>query len=95
MVAPRLTAEAGDYLYAGPPIVGSGYSILSDYPAFVQFANNDEEFVSSIVAAVQDGAGAAERRAFALANTWDARARELESILAARLAGNDGSAGGG
>lgn len=80
-----------DYLYAGPPIVGSGYSILSDYPSFVHFANDDDEFVASVATAIADGGGAAERRAFALANTWDTRGRELESILAARLSGRDGS----
>jgi glycosyltransferase involved in cell wall biosynthesis len=78
-----------DYLYAGPPIVGSGYSILSEYPSFVQFANEDDHFVAAVDEAVKDGSGAAERRAFALTNTWDARGRELESILATRMTGDD------
>lgn len=76
-----------DYLYAGPPIVGSGYSILSDYSEFVRFANDDEKFVAAVADAVRLGGGAAARRAFALANSWDARGRELESILAGSLAG--------
>jgi hypothetical protein len=82
-----------DYLYAGPPIVGSGYSILSDYPAFVHFANDDDEFVAAVADAVSDGSGAEERRAFALANTWDARGRELEAILSTSLARNGAGAG--
>jgi glycosyltransferase involved in cell wall biosynthesis len=84
-----------DYLYAGPPIVGSGYSILSDYPSFLHFANDDDEFVACVTHAVRDASGAEERRAFALANTWDARGRQLESILASRLVGDGGFGGAG
>jgi hypothetical protein len=79
-----------DYLYAGPPIVGSGYSILSDYPSLVHFANDDDEFVASVARAVRDPGGADERRAFALDNTWDARGRQLESILASHLTHDGG-----
>ncbi len=80
-----------DYLYAGPPIVGSGYSILSDYPSLVEFENEDDRFVAAVAHAVEHAGGAAERRAFALANTWDARGRELESILATHLSAGPAS----
>jgi glycosyltransferase involved in cell wall biosynthesis len=70
-----------DYLYAGPPIVGSGYSVLSEYLPMVSYANDDERFVAQVADAIANGAGgAAERRAFALANSWDERSHELESM---------------
>lgn len=72
-----------DYLYAGPPIIGSGYSILKEYPSLVQFANDDEGFVARVAHALEHRDGAAERRRFAMANTWDARGRQLEEILIA------------
>jgi glycosyltransferase involved in cell wall biosynthesis len=75
-----------DYLYAGPPIVGSGYAILSEYGALVRFANNTGEFVDQVRAAVADPSGAPQRRSFALANSWDERGRELEEIFAQTLA---------
>ena len=74
-----------DYLYAGPPIVGSGYTVLADYADFVGFSNDDDDFVAHVNAALGDGrdAGCAQRRRFALQNTWDVRSVELESILSA------------
>jgi hypothetical protein len=80
-----------DYLYAGPPIVGSGYSVLSEYLPMVSFANDDERFVTQVADAIADGAGgAAQRREFALANTWDERGQELEAIAAAAIANGTG-----
>jgi glycosyltransferase involved in cell wall biosynthesis len=70
-----------DYLYAGPPIVGSGYSVLSEYAPLVRFADDDGSFVNEIAEALNDSGGRDERRAFALANTWDARGWEFEKIL--------------
>jgi glycosyltransferase involved in cell wall biosynthesis len=75
-----------DYLYSGTPIVGSGYTILSEYDSLLRFGNDDEQFVAHVEASVGDTSGASERRAFALANSWDGRGHELESIFATALA---------
>jgi len=72
-----------DYLYAGPPIVGSGYSVLSEYAPLVRFADDDADFVNEVAEALLDSGGREERRSFALANTWDERGREFEQILRA------------
>lgn len=73
-----------EYFYAGPPIVGSGCLELLDYPPpLVRFARTAEEFLE-LVRAVDDGAE--ERRAYALANTWDHRAEQLDALVAAKLA---------
>lgn len=70
-----------DYLYAGPPIVASGYTILRDYPDLVHFAETEEAFVEATARVLEEPGSAAARRAFALANSWDARATELERLL--------------
>jgi glycosyltransferase involved in cell wall biosynthesis len=76
-----------DYLYAGPPIVGSGYTVLRDFEPLVRYvAGSGEEFADAVIAALTDPSGGHERRELALSNTWDARARELEEILDRALA---------
>lgn len=75
-----------DYLYAGPPVVGSGYSILQSFRQLVRFAETSESFVAEVAAALEEPGDRARRRSFALQNTWERRARELESLLAAALA---------
>jgi hypothetical protein len=72
-----------DYLYAGPPLVGSGCEVLFDYPAhIVRAANTRKEFVACVEDALKEGpVGRSDRREFALANTWEARARQLEQAL--------------
>lgn len=76
-----------DCLYAGPPIVGAGYTILRDYPPpLVRFADGAEEFATAVEAALRDPArGRDERRALALANSWDARAEQLDALVEERL----------
>jgi glycosyltransferase involved in cell wall biosynthesis len=76
-----------DYLYAGPPIVGSGYTVLQDFEPLVRYvAGSGEQFSDSVVAALEDHSGRQERRELALSNTWDARAEELEGIFNRALA---------
>jgi glycosyltransferase involved in cell wall biosynthesis len=71
-----------DYLYAGAPIVGSGYTVLRDFEPLVRYVAGDGgEFADAVLAAVADPSGAQKRRALALRNTWDARAHELEGIF--------------
>jgi glycosyltransferase involved in cell wall biosynthesis len=72
-----------DYLYAGPPIAGSGYVELRRHPPpLVHFAERPDAFADTVAAALAEGAaGRAERRRFALANTWAHRAEELEAII--------------
>jgi teichuronic acid biosynthesis glycosyltransferase TuaH len=73
-----------DYLYAGPPLVGTGYTVLAEYPPpLVHFVEDPDEFPERIAEALVKGRrGAERRRAFALANTWDHRADELLALLA-------------
>jgi beta-1,4-mannosyltransferase len=83
-----------DYLYAGPPVVGSGYSILRDYePDFVRFASDTEGFIDAVERSLDDPPERREhRRAFAARNTWDARAGDLEAIVAKAIDRQDRSA---
>jgi teichuronic acid biosynthesis glycosyltransferase TuaH len=77
-----------DYLYAGPPIVGSGYTVLREYPPpLVRFASGAEAFATEVGLGLESPeVGRQERRATALANSWDARAEELERIAHALAA---------
>ena len=75
-----------DYLYAGAPLVGSGYLVLRDYPPpLVRFATGPRAFATEVGRALEAGdEGRDERRATALANSWEARADELERLVANR-----------
>lgn len=72
-----------DYLGAGPPIVGTGYTVLRRYPPpLVRFADNHDEALGAVSDALASpGAEADVRRAMARANGWDERAREFERIV--------------
>ncbi|MEA2256113.1 MAG: teichuronic acid biosynthesis glycosyltransferase TuaH [Solirubrobacteraceae bacterium] len=72
-----------DYLYAGPPIVGSGCAALLEHSApLVRFADSAPEFADAVQDALADpGTGRAQRRACALANTWEHRAHELDALV--------------
>lgn len=78
-----------DYMYAGPPIVGTGCAELRRYsPPILHFAEdpaNAPELVAGVLAS--GAAGSGERRAFALANTWDARAVQLDEMVERAMAG--------
>jgi glycosyltransferase involved in cell wall biosynthesis len=82
-----------EYLYAGAPIVGSGYEVLREYGEFVAYVEPGD-----LPAAVEraldtpDPAGVARRRRFALENTWDHRAAELVSLIS--QPGSAGPTGG-
>lgn len=80
-----------DYLYAGPPIVGSGYRVLHDYaPDYVTVAGTSSGLASAVVEALgAPESGRAARRNFALQNTWQARARELNELVSRLLSGTD------
>jgi teichuronic acid biosynthesis glycosyltransferase TuaH len=72
-----------DYLYAGPPVVGAGCTVLRDYPPpLVRYSETREEFLDAVRAALSEPAEAAEeRRRFALANSWDVRAAQLVQLV--------------
>lgn len=72
-----------DYLYAGPPPVGSGCSVLLEYPSpLVRYSDDHEGFLGAMEEAMAaDGGEAHERRDYALANTWDHRAAHLEGLI--------------
>jgi glycosyltransferase involved in cell wall biosynthesis len=77
-----------DYLYAGPPIVGSGYSVLREYPPpLVRYASGPQGFVAEVKRSLAEPEhGRAQRRSMALGNSWDTRAAELEGIVRAAAA---------
>jgi glycosyltransferase involved in cell wall biosynthesis len=78
-----------DYLYAGPPSVGSGYAALRDFPPpLVHFAEGPLEFCAAVHRALtEDGPRqAARRHEFARSNTWDHRAAQLHDVVMANTA---------
>lgn len=73
-----------EYLYAGAPIVGMGYTDLLNYPPPLAHFVHDPGQLPSVVEAVlrdDDERARAQRRSFALANSWDQRASELEALV--------------
>ncbi len=72
-----------EYLYAGPPIVGTGSVALRGYaPALVNYAESADAAVTMVEQALADpDAGREDRRRFALANTWEHRAGELDALV--------------
>lgn len=72
-----------DYLYAGPPLVGAGCLALRDYPPpLTTFVRGAEGFVEAVERALAEpDEGREERRAYALANSWEARAGELDALV--------------
>ena len=77
-----------DYLYAGPPIVGTGSPELKRFPPpLVDFAEHAEDVPALVRQALAAGtAGVEERRTYALANTWDSRAEQLDAYVDEALA---------
>jgi teichuronic acid biosynthesis glycosyltransferase TuaH len=76
-----------EYLYAGPPIVASGSAELRRYPPpLVNYAEDAEQFLALAERTLAHPvAGRDERRSFALANTWDDRAAQLDTLAGERL----------
>jgi teichuronic acid biosynthesis glycosyltransferase TuaH len=76
-----------EYFYAGPPIVGTGSQALRAYPSpLVNYANDADEAVAMAARALADPSrGRDERQRFALSNTWDDRAKQLDALVAERL----------
>lgn len=75
-----------DALYAGPPVVGSGYVVLRDHPG-VGYAAPPSR-LPDVVAEAVDNDNDRERelrRAHAAANTWEQRVLDLERVLDDRL----------
>ena len=72
-----------EYLYAGVPIVGTGSMELKRYPPpLVEFAESRQEAIGQVARVLAAGGEAGVvRRRFALTNTWDARTKELDSLV--------------
>ena len=71
-----------DYLYAGPPIVGTGYGALAEYPPpLVHFVSGADAVVEAIRSAVEEDDGREARRRLALENSWDVRASALDGLV--------------
>lgn len=74
-----------DALYAGPPVVGSGYVALTDHP-LVHYASPPARLPDVVAVALgENGAHRELRREQALRNSWDRRSAALERLLADRL----------
>lgn len=77
-----------EYLYSGAPIVGMGYPDLRNFPPpLAHFVDDARHFADVVVQVLSENTqqGRDQRRAFALANSWDARARELDALVEQRL----------
>jgi glycosyltransferase involved in cell wall biosynthesis len=72
-----------DYLYAGPPVVGSGYAALADQP-LVHYASPPSRLPETVADALaENGSRRDLRRAQALENSWVRRAEALEDLVRA------------
>ncbi len=76
-----------EYLYAGPPILATGCAEMRRYEApLLSYAENAGEALAMAETALVDpSAGRETRRAFALANTWDDRAAQIDELVERRL----------
>ncbi|HEX7085347.1 MAG TPA: glycosyltransferase [Vicinamibacterales bacterium] len=75
-----------DYLAAGRPVVSTPVAQLERLPEVVRTARGANAFVEAIEQALDEEAGAADaRRAFARANSWDARVETILALLQERL----------
>ncbi len=72
-----------EYLYAGPPILATGSAELRRYdPPLLSYAETRGEALAMAERALADpGVGRETRRAFALANTWDDRAAQIDRLV--------------
>ncbi len=79
-----------EYLYAGPPIVGVGSPELRRYqPPLVNYAESADAVPAMVEQALSDPtSGREQRRRFALANTWEDRAEQLDALVGERLDGD-------
>jgi teichuronic acid biosynthesis glycosyltransferase TuaH len=78
-----------EYLYAGPPIVGTGSVDLQNFPPpLVNYAESVDAALVMVEHALADPqAGRDERRSFALENTWADRANQFDALVDQRLNG--------
>ncbi|HEY5789985.1 MAG TPA: glycosyltransferase, partial [Gammaproteobacteria bacterium] len=73
-----------EYLAAGQPVVSTEFPALDGYRDLVQAVATPAELAAALQAARAEGrTRAAERRARVAAQSWEARAAELERLLAA------------
>ena len=72
-----------EYFYAGPPIVGVGSVELRSFPPpLVNYAERADQVPWLVERALADPTvGRAERRSFALANTWEDRAGQIDALV--------------
>jgi teichuronic acid biosynthesis glycosyltransferase TuaH len=72
-----------EYLYAGPPIVAVGSAELRRYPPpLMNYADSADAAPAMVARALADpAAGREQRRSFALANTWEDRAAQLDALV--------------
>jgi hypothetical protein len=73
-----------EYFYAGPPIVGVGSAELRRYPPpLVNYAEQAGQVPALVERALSEPrTGRTERRSFALANTWEDRAAQIDALVA-------------
>jgi glycosyltransferase involved in cell wall biosynthesis len=74
-----------DYLAAGKPVVSTPVVQLERWPRLVTIARGAEAFSAAIATALNENSALRidERRAFAFANSWDARVDQIVDLLSA------------
>ncbi|MEZ4331769.1 MAG: glycosyltransferase [Myxococcota bacterium] len=81
--------KAYEYLACGRPVVSTRIEAVADFDGLVRAADDVDDWVAAIEGglAESDEAWVERRRAFARANTWDQRVRELVALFESRLGG--------
>lgn len=81
--------KAYEYLACGRPVVSTRIDAVADFDGLVRVADDVAGWVAEIEAGLAESGEAwiERRRAFARANTWDQRVRELVELFEARLGG--------
>jgi glycosyltransferase involved in cell wall biosynthesis len=83
-----------DYLAAGKPVVSSPVTQLERWPRLVTIARGPDAFSAAVAAALNENSASRidERRAFAFANSWEARVDHIVDLLSAAGAASSGRA---
>lgn len=72
-----------EYLASGTPVVSTDFPALAPYRPLLQVAEGAEAFVAAIRRAAGEHEGCARRRQAVAGESWQARAADLNSLLAA------------
>jgi len=75
--------KVNEYLACGKPVVSTQFADLGDFEQIISIADNGEDFIELVNQALVPApkAESDRRRAFATANSWSARAMDLERFF--------------